>query len=304
MWRTAPALAALLTASFAYAQDTPASVGQRVVIKYKRPLRFGTVTVEPKDYRAYTVQSTDGDWLLLVSGGISGWIRTDEVVPLDRAVAFYTDEIAKDSSSWNAYLYRGFVRDLKHEYDLAIGDYSESIRIYPWWANTFNNRGWTWHRKKEYSKAIADYNAAIRLDPKCVRAIVNRGLARQDKGDYYEALTDFRQAIKIDPKYARAFVARAWLFATCPDRKFRDGKLAIESATHACDLSAWKEADKLAVLAAAYAESGDFERAVNWQEKANNRFIDAEDRVKGAKQLELYKQKKPPRIIAESIPAR
>jgi tetratricopeptide (TPR) repeat protein len=303
MWRSAPALTLLLAASFAHAQDNGSLVGQRVVIKYKQPLRFGQVTVEPKDYRAYTVKSTDGDWLLLVSGGISGWIRSDDIVPLDEAPRFYSDEIAREPSSWNAYLYRGFVWDVKHDYDKAIADYSEAIRIYPGWANTYNNRGWTWHRKKAYDKAIADYNAALRIDPKCVRALVNRGFAWQDKRDYYRALTDYREAIKIDPKYARAVVAQAWLFATCPDKKFRDGNLAVESATRACDLSAWQEADKLAVLAAAYAEAGDFAQAIRWQEKANSRFLDSEDRKIGAERIGLYRNKKPFRMVETPDPA-
>ena len=191
------------------------------------------MAVEPKDYRAYMVERAEGDMLWLVSGGISGWVPKDEVVTLDQAIIYYTEEIGKNPNAWNAYLYRGFVRDLKHEYDQAIADYSEAIKIYPSWANSFNNRGWTYHRTKRYDQAIADYNQAIRLDPKCVRAIVNRGFAWQDKAEYYRAITDYDRAIKADPKYARAYAARAWLYATCSDKKFRDGKLAVESATRA-----------------------------------------------------------------------
>jgi tetratricopeptide (TPR) repeat protein len=302
MWRTAPVLAVLLIASSAHAQGTEPWVGKRVVIKYKQPLRFGQVAVEPKEYRAYTVAQAEGDQLLLTAGGISGWIRTDDVVPLDQAVGFYTQEIARNPSSWNAYLYRGFVWDVKHEYDNAIADFTRSIQLYPLWANTFNNRGWSWHRKKEFDKAIADYTEAIRLDPKCVLAIANRGLAWQDKCDYYKALVDYNRSVKVDPRYARGYTARAWLYATCPDKKFRDGKLAVESATKACDLTGWKEADKLAVLAAAYAEAGDFGKAVKWQEKAIVRFIDPEDRRKGLERLALYKTKKPCRIATDGSP--
>jgi tetratricopeptide (TPR) repeat protein len=299
MHHTVRVLAVLLTASLAHAQGTESLLGQRVVIKYKQPLRFGLVTVEPKEYRAYTVSQIDGDQFLLTAGGVSGWVRAADVVPLDQAVAFYTQEIARNPSSWNAYLYRGFVHDVKHEFDDAIADYTRAIQIYPYWANTFNNRGWSWHRRKAYDKAIADYTEAIRLDPNCVLAIANRGLAWQDKADYYKALIDYNRAVRVDPKYARAYTARAWLYATCPDKKFRDGKLAVESATKACDLTGWKEADKLAVLAAAYAEKGDFDKAVKWQEKAIVRFIDAEDRNKGLERLTLYKNKKPCRITKD-----
>jgi tetratricopeptide (TPR) repeat protein len=191
---------------------------------------------------------------------------------------------------------------VKHDFDKAIADYSEAIRIYPLWPNTFNNRGWTYHRQKQYDKAIADYNQAIRLDPKCVLAIVNRGFAWQDKEDYYKAINDFDRALKVEPKYARAHVARAWLYSTCPDPKFRDGKLALESATKACQISMWKDAAKLAVLAAAYAESGDFDKAVRWQQEANNRYFDPGDRSQGQERLALYKKKKPFRIAGGPAP--
>lgn len=300
MRRTLAILAVVLTAFPVLAQDLASWVGKRVVIKYKQPLRFGPVAVEPKEYRAYSIAQVDGDQFLLTAGGISGWVRKDDVVPLDQAVAFYTEEIVKNPSSWNAYLYRGFVRDVLHDYEKAIADYTQSIRLYPYWANTFNNRGWTWHRTKSYDKAIADYTEAIRLDPKCVLAIANRGLAWQDKREYYKALVDYNRSVQVDPRYARGYTARAWLYATCPDKKFRDGKLAVESASRACDLTGWKEADKLAVLAAACAEKGDFEKAVKWQEKAIVLFIDPDDRKTGLERLALYKNKKPYRFTSET----
>lgn len=300
MRRTIPPLAVLLVAALAYAraQDATSLVGQRVVIRYRRPLTIGSVNVEPKDYRAYTVERAEGDMLWLVSGSVSGWAPKDQVMTLDTALVFYTEELRNNPLAWNAYLYRGFVWDVKHEYDKAIADYSEAIKIYPLWANTYNNRGWTYHRKKALDKAIADYNAAIRLDPNCVLAIVNRGFAWQDKGEYYKAIDDFKRAIKVDSKYGRAHAALAWLYATCPDKKFRDGKLAVKSATQACELTQWKDPGKLAVLAAAHAESGDFEKAVRWQQQANDRYLDPEDRRQGKERLALYKQEKPFRVTA------
>jgi tetratricopeptide (TPR) repeat protein len=297
-------LVVCLATTIVHAQGTSPLVGQRVVIKYKSPLTVGGMPVEPKDYRAFTVEKADGNWLWLVSGGVSGWMARDEVLTLDEAITFYTQEIAKNPNAWNAYLYRAFVRDVKHEYDQAIADYSAAIRIYPLWANTFNNRGWTYHKIKEYDKAIDDYNAALKLDPKHVLATINRGFARQDKGEHYKAIEDFNRAIKLDPNYGWAHGALAWLYATCPDPKFRDGKLAVQSATKACSLTQWRDPSTLAVLAAAYAESGDFKKAERWQEDANNRFIDPEDRRVGQSRLALYRQKKPFRMVAGDQPTR
>ena len=47
----------------------------------------------------------------------------------------------------------------------------------------------------------------------------------------------------------------AWLLATAPDARFRDGPRAVEHATRACELSGWRDAAALDTLAAAYAET-------------------------------------------------
>jgi tetratricopeptide (TPR) repeat protein len=59
--------------------------------------------------------------------------------------------------------------------------------------------------KKDYDKAVADYTDAIRLDPKCVAAFNNRGSAWEAKGEYDKAIQDFDDAIRLDPKDAAAF---------------------------------------------------------------------------------------------------
>jgi len=97
----------------------------------------------------------------------------------------------------------------------------------------------------------------------------------------------------LDPKYADAYNSAAWLLATCPAAEHRDGKKAVVSATRACELSEWKEAYNLDTLAAAYAEVGNFDKAVEWQEKANKLYTDADEWKKGEDRLKLYKDKKP-----------
>jgi tetratricopeptide (TPR) repeat protein len=63
----------------------------------------------------------------------------------------------------------------------------------------------------------------------------------------------------------------AWLLATYPDSKSRDGTEAVRLAEHACDLTERKIPALLDALAAAYAEAGDFPRAISTVEEALNR---------------------------------
>ncbi len=86
----------------------------------------------------------------------------------------------------------------------------------------------------------------------------------------------------------------AWRRATSAEKKNRNGKEAIETATKACEATDWKEWGIIDTLAAAYAENGDFDQAVKFQRWILD-MIEPTDQYHGkAKQrLELYEQHKP-----------
>jgi len=73
----------------------------------------------------------------------------------------------------------------------------------------YNNRGNAYAAKGEYDRAVQDYDQSIKLNPNYARAFNNRGVAYQKKGDYDRAINDFDDAIKLDPNYASAFANRA-----------------------------------------------------------------------------------------------
>jgi len=60
----------------------------------------------------------------------------------------------------------------------------------------------------------------------------------------------------------------AWVLATSPKDDLRDGKRAIELATEAAELTDFKEAYILSTLASGYAETGEFDSAIEWIDKA------------------------------------
>lgn len=81
-----------------------------------------------------------------------------------------------------------------------------------------------------------------------------------------ECLRDAVSACAIDDWQNRNQVA--WILATSTFEEIRNGKLAVEIATKAAELTDFKDAGTLDTLAAAYAETKDFAAAVSWEEKA------------------------------------
>jgi hypothetical protein len=73
------------------------------------------------------------------------------------------------------------------------------------------------------------------------------------------------------PDSPRMLDELAWLFATYPDSKSRDGTEAVRLAERACALTERRIPALLDTLAAAFAEAGDFPRAISTAEEALNR---------------------------------
>lgn len=141
-------------------------------------------------------------------------------------------------------------------------------------------------------RAIEAYTKAIALQPKNVLCYRNRGDLWLNEGKHAEALADYEKALAIDHKDAPLLNNLAWLLATSPDDKIRNGERAVQLAVDACRLTNYNAAHILSTLAAAHAETGDFKVAIHWAEKAVA-AADAEHRASIEKELQSYRDKKP-----------
>jgi tetratricopeptide (TPR) repeat protein len=99
-----------------------------------------------------------------------------------------------------AYNNHGLAYAAKGEYDRAIADYNEAIRLDQKYVFTYNNRGLTYKAKGDLDRAIADYSEAIRLDPKYASAYYDRGNAYGAMGSIDAAVADYDEAVRLDPK--------------------------------------------------------------------------------------------------------
>src|SRR3954468_16109246 len=86
----------LVSTSYASSPTASPWVGRKVVTKYQTPLVVGGRGADPDHaHRIYTVEKAQGRWLRLVTDQASGWVLASQVVPFERAIAFYTKEIRK-----------------------------------------------------------------------------------------------------------------------------------------------------------------------------------------------------------------
>jgi len=126
----------------------------------------------------------------------------------DLAIADFTEAIRLDPKNTEAYSTRGWAFFCKYDYDLAISDFTKLIIFDPKSADAYYGRGQAYYWKDDYDKAIADYTAAIRFYPKFTEAYISRGRAYHWKENYDRAITDFIEVIQLDPKNAKAYLWR------------------------------------------------------------------------------------------------
>lgn len=127
----------------------------------------------------------------------------------EEAVASY-DRAIQANNEWgkvspaDAYLSRGVLRSDKGDYQGAIADLEQVIRLNPKNAVAYAVMGLTHQRQGKHQAAIADFNQAARIEPNNAIAYFARGLSYHIQGDYQGAAVAYEKAIALDAKYFSA----------------------------------------------------------------------------------------------------
>ena len=116
----------------------------------------------------------------------------------NRAIIDLTEAIRLDPKDTTAYNRRGLAYDTRGNTDRAIADYSEAIKLDAKVSLTYFNRARAYDKQEEADRAIADYTEAIRLDPNFAAAFASRGRDYDLKGDVENAIADYTAAIKLE----------------------------------------------------------------------------------------------------------
>lgn len=158
-------------------------------------------------------------------------------------------------------------------------------------------------KKGLYKSALKMLNAELEKQPESTDFL--RTLADMELmfGHWGKAAEVYERILKLNPTDSGVLNNYAWLLATCPDDKLRDGKRALEMAVSACEITFYAEAYILSTLASAHAELGDFEKAREWARKAvelgEKEKHESLDNLKS--ELASYEEDKPWRETSEIV---
>ena len=212
----------------------------------------------------------------------------------ERAEADLNTVLRQDPDNAPALELRGLIAADQADYPAAIRDFRRLVATNPEDPVVVSQLALLYLAAKQPREAIRRFTRAIELDDSNFLSIRGRSDAEISIGDHTAALADLERALELKPADSGVLNNLAWLLATSPDDEIRDGARAIELAEKACEETEWKEAHIISTLAAGYAETGNFEKAREFSEKAVETSGEEGDiREQLEKELESYREEKP-----------
>ena len=118
-------------------------------------------------------------------------------------VGFIANE--KNFKTASLYFYNGLKLYKSQEYEKAIAEYDEAIRLNPYDANIYSNRGCVKTSLGQYEQAIDDFDKSINLSPRFADAYYNRGCVKASLGQHEQAIDDFDDVIRLNPSHSNAY---------------------------------------------------------------------------------------------------
>jgi tetratricopeptide (TPR) repeat protein len=158
-----------------------------------------------------------------------------------------------------------------HRYDEAVQFGHEWLAILPYDAAAHSALGVAMAETGDRVSAAQHLGYVMMLRPEAEQAHAQLRQILLWLAKTPDGLERFREIAANAPDSPRMLDELAWLLATYPDSNSRDGAQAVGLAERACALTERRVSALLDTLAAAYAETGDFSRAVAAGEEALGR---------------------------------
>jgi tetratricopeptide (TPR) repeat protein len=187
---------------------------------------------------------------------------------------------------------------LSQQYENAEAEFRKAVQLDPsrvWHHSNLAQTLARLHRLSEGEKVCRETLEAFPDDPLAHYRLCEVKLALGQSSDARKACQD---AVRFVSESTGPYVRRglALILAASELEGLRNGKKAVELAIRACEQTDYRQSETLIVLAAAYAELGNFELAIKWAEEAVSVTESDLYREAISQQLEKFRSHEPLRL--------
>jgi superkiller protein 3 len=172
----------------------------------------------------------------------------------------------------------GLVYQRQKLYDKAIEYYLEALKLDSNYVDALNNLGVVYYESDQVDEAIKCVQKSLKIDPASLEGHLNLGTFYKEAGRYSAALRSFERGMEVAPHDMRFVFQVAWIYATAPQASLRNGEEAVALARRVCEHDNYRTAVSLDLLAAAHAQSGHFEEAVDFANRAYQLAVNEQKR--------------------------
>ncbi|MEE8165154.1 MAG: tetratricopeptide repeat protein [Myxococcota bacterium] len=243
----------------------------------------------------------DAVYLELTNEGVSSfWYRTRGMAYLERgqieAAVREFGKALQARADAEAHDNLGMALQYTGRFDEAAEHHRAALALRPTYRSALTNLGTALFQLGELEEAIATVEKARHADRTYADAYLYLGTFHASLGRWAEAIDVFREGL-ANARYDYRIANRlAWLLATTTRSELRDGAEAVRLAETSCEVTGYRDPEALDALAAAYAETAQFDKAMVAAQRAHRlatsgRRTDLAERIR--LRMETYESNRP-----------
>jgi protein O-mannosyl-transferase len=276
-------------------------IGLEIIFEHRvyLPSMFFILIFVSLVYRFVSSKRIGGTLLCAVAIIFSIWTYQRNIVWSDD-VTLWKDCVVKSPYKPRQHYNLGVVLARTGNLDDAIRHYRTAINFKPDYVEAYYNLGNAFVRKGDVEAAIYNYRNAIKINPDFFKAYYNIARILSNQGKIDEAIYNYQKALSINSEIPQVLYNLSWIYATSEEKRYRNGINAVILAEKLCMLTDHHQPLALDALAAAYAENGNFNKAVETANKALELLLQLgpeEHVIELKKRLKLYQSGQPYRQI-------
>jgi len=192
-----------------------------------------------------------------------------------------------------AYHAMGMIQKEQLIYEEAINHFKKALELRPGWADIYYELGDIYTHQRIFKQAMLEFGEALKLEPDRIDVRIRMADISSSTGNETLAVKYLSEVLDIDPNHLATLCRLIVLRSVVKSEGVFNPSEAVTLAEKACQITEYRDAGVLDLLAVAYASGGEYSQAIDIAEKAIQlaEATKKPDMVKKIeKRLETYKR--------------